>query len=113
MDTWRLGTPAKETPVILKRAGKIARHGGPIIETITQPSNSPDLNVNDLGFFPSMSSRVSKMKVRTVPELVHGCFRDYPAQTLENIYSLKGRVLAEIIKRNGNNDYKLPHRKGV
>ena len=53
------------------------------------------------------------MKVRTVPELVHGCFRDYPAQTLENIYSLKGRVLAEIIKRNGNNDYKLPHRKGV
>ena len=108
------GHTGKETPKILNKAGKICRHGGPIIELITQPSNSPDLNVNDLGFFPSMSSRVSKIKTRKIEELVgqvNKCFADYDSETLERLWSLKTSVLAEIVKVQGNNNYKLPHRK--
>jgi hypothetical protein len=35
----------------------------PLLNIITQPSNSPDLNINDLGFFPSIKSKVSEINL--------------------------------------------------
>eukprot|EP00959_Pyramimonas_sp_CCMP1952_P459521 9478375-Pyramimonas_sp.AAC.1 len=54
-------------------------------------------STNDLGFFPSMSTRVSKHSSRSVDELVkfvHDEFRAYYAETLDRIWEMKRRVLS-------------------
>ena len=103
------------TPAILKRSGSNPTvPGNCIIEMVTQSSNSPDTNTNDLGFFPSMSSRVNKCGQRNLSELVKFVDKEYwsyPEATLENIWAMKGRVLGAIIKAGGNNDFVMPHRK--
>ena len=54
-----------------------------------QPSNSPDLNVLDLGFFHSLQTRVAKTKeggklVDILPN-VNKAFKEYPPETLERV----------------------------
>jgi len=60
----------KDSVNVLNIAGRQCRHGGPIIEMLVQPSNSPDLNANDLGYFASMAARVNKCHVRDVDGIV-------------------------------------------
>lgn len=45
----------KNNPEILNSAGMGL---GWLVELVTQPAQSPDLNINDLGFFSSLKSRV-------------------------------------------------------
>jgi hypothetical protein len=49
-------------------------------ELYTQPAQSPDLNVNDLGFFASLQSMYYKTAPTDAMELidkVETCFRNY------------------------------------
>eukprot|EP00959_Pyramimonas_sp_CCMP1952_P266313 5567785-Pyramimonas_sp.AAC.1 len=105
----------KDNPRHLKTAGMNPRvPGNAKITILTQPSNSPDNNLNDLCFFPSMSARVAKCGHRTVDELVEMVEKEYwnyDQATLLRGWEMKTRVLGEIIKHKGNNDFELPHRK--
>ena len=40
------------------------------IKLITQPAQSPDLNINDLGFFRSLKTRVLETRFSTVEEMI-------------------------------------------
>ena len=96
------------TTKVLKSSGLHPRHGGTKIVMVDQSANSPETNANDLGFFPSMSARISKTKPHTIEDLckeVHRSYHDYEPETLGNIFDMKTRVLGEIIKAKGNNHH--------
>ncbi|CAM9592210.1 unnamed protein product, partial [Sphacelaria rigidula] len=64
----------KNNPEILNSAG-MGR--GWIVELVTQPAQSPDMNVNDLGFFTSLKSRVWGMNASSTDELMETIFKHY------------------------------------
>ena len=75
----------KDNPEIRNSAG-MGR--GWLVELKTQPSQSPDLNVNDLGFFASLKSRVWRANVSSVDELMQNVFdqyEEYDGDTLERV----------------------------
>ena len=82
------------------------------IKLVTQPPNSPDTNVNDLGFFRALQSLAWKKTAADVPQLINNVitsYQTYDPKKLNRIWlSLMG-VLNQIIESNGNNDCKLPH----
>ena len=99
---------------ILNRSGNYSRILDVKIQIEKQESNSPDTNGNDLAFFPSCASMVSKRKTRTLDMLVDEvttCYDEYPSHKLARVFSYKNVVLNEIIKYKGNNTFKLPHRR--
>lgn len=74
---------ARGIPRKLSLAG---RKYGWNINLVTPPAQSPDLNINDLGLFPSLKSRVWKEYYRTLDALVEGAksiYGQYEADTLE------------------------------
>ena len=82
------------------------------INMITQPANSPDVNVNDLGFFNSLQSYYLKMIPRNPMELiamVKQVFEAYPPAKLNRIWLSYLMNLNMILKHNGDNQYKTPH----
>jgi hypothetical protein len=87
----------------------------PHIKVITQPANSPDLNVNDLGFYRSLKSHVDAHKaidasLENMVASVHQEFEDYLPSTLTRIWAHLLNCYREIIRSNGDNIYKEPHR---
>ena len=82
------------------------------VSIYTQPANSPDLNINDLGFFHAIQALYSE----TAPDdefdlikAVEEAYDNYPPEKINYIWlSLMG-VCNEIIKCKGDNSYKLPH----
>jgi hypothetical protein len=84
------------------------------IKIVTQPSNSPDLNINDLGFFNSLKHRVSglKNKALNIDQLMANVrqeWHEYDSNTLEKIWAIQISCWGEILKVQGSNQYKLPH----
>lgn len=79
---------------------------------IQQPPNSPDLNVNDLGWFRSIEQLQTNISCVTVDQLLAAViksFNDLDHTTLNNVFlSLQGCMI-EIMQINGCNNYKLPH----
>ena len=76
----------KNNPEILNSAG-MGR--GWMVELVTQPAQSPDLNVNVLGFFASLTSRVWEMNASSIDELVETIFEqyeEYDSATLERVW---------------------------
>ncbi|XP_026435503.1 uncharacterized protein LOC113333202 [Papaver somniferum] len=79
-----------------------------------QPPNSPDLNVNDLGYFRSIDEHQHSEAPNTVPELVAGVeksFREYPSYLINNVFLTLQTCMNEILKKKGDNDYYIPHMK--
>ena len=82
------------------------------INVITQPANSPDVNVNDLGFFNSLQSYYWETNPKNANELiamVDKVFKEYPTNKLNRIWLSYLMNLNEIMKHNGSNKYKTPH----
>ncbi|CAM9467804.1 unnamed protein product, partial [Discosporangium mesarthrocarpum] len=78
----------------------------------TQPANSPDLNVNDLGFFYSIQQLKEDVGVFSSEDLVEAtmeAFDVYPRETLERVWQSLFAVLGEVLGSKGDNSYKLPH----
>ncbi|CAM9572425.1 unnamed protein product, partial [Discosporangium mesarthrocarpum] len=76
----------------------------------TQPVNSPDLNVNDLGFFHSIQQLKEDVGVSCPEDLVEAtmeAFDVYSRETLERIW--QSAVLGEVLGSKGDNRHKLPH----
>ncbi|CAN0499474.1 unnamed protein product, partial [Discosporangium mesarthrocarpum] len=100
-----------------------AAHGGGVMEAIqantgdsiilgTQPANSPDLNVNDLGFFHSIQQLKEDVGVSSTEDLVGAtmeAFDVYPRETLERVWQSLFAVLEEVLGCKGDNSYKLLH----
>ena len=82
------------------------------IFVITQPANSPDVNVNDLGFFNSLQSYYWRTTPKNPMELiamVEKVYQEYPYKKLNKIWLSYLMNLNEIIKHHGGNKYKTPH----
>lgn len=82
------------------------------ITLVQQPPNSPDCNVNDLGWFRAIQSLQVEHSCKTMDGLINAVvnsFHDLTAITLNNVFlSLQGCMI-EIMKLQGNNCYKIPH----
>jgi hypothetical protein len=84
------------------------------IGIIKQPAQSPDLNVNDLGFFRSLKCQVDSAKdVRgnliDMIALIEKTFDEYDADTVERIFAHLVEVYRSILHCEGNNNYANPH----
>ncbi|XP_057789161.1 uncharacterized protein LOC131006021 [Salvia miltiorrhiza] len=87
------------------------------IRIVHQPPNSPDTNINDLGWFRAIQSLQVQSVCSNVEDLVKAVqvsFNELSPNTLNAVFlSLQG-CLTEIMKVRGQNSYKLPHmKKGV
>ncbi|XP_042059721.1 uncharacterized protein LOC121804288 [Salvia splendens] len=89
-----------------------AQQSGFSISLVQQPPNSPDTNVNDLGWFRAIQSLQTQTACKNVDDLVNAVvqsFNELQPQTLDNVFlSLQGCFM-EIMKVQGHNTYKLPH----
>ncbi|CAN0085746.1 unnamed protein product [Discosporangium mesarthrocarpum] len=66
----------------------------------TQPASSPDLNVNDLGFFHSIQQVKEDVGVPSPEDLVEAtmeAFDVYPRETLERVWQSLFAVLGEVL----------------
>jgi hypothetical protein len=78
----------------------------------TQPANSPDTNLNDLGFFAALQAQYRKEAPRNAGEIiamVEQAYDDFPSYKINRIWLSYMQCLNEIIVSNGENDYKLGH----
>ncbi|CAN0494001.1 unnamed protein product, partial [Discosporangium mesarthrocarpum] len=78
----------------------------------TQPANSPDLNVNDLGFFHSIQQLKEDVGVSSPEDLAEAimeAFNVCPWETLERVWQSLFAVLGQVVGSKGDNRYKLPH----
>ena len=72
-----------------------------MVELVTQPAQSPDLNVNDLGFFASLKSRVWGMNASSIDELVETIFQqyeEYDSVTLERVWQSLFKVYRHCVR---------------
>ena len=78
----------------------------------TQPANSPDCNINDLGFFRALQSLYQRSTPANVGEIianVQEAYQDYDYRKINRIWLSLQCCLNEIINHHGDNDYKLIH----
>ena len=82
------------------------------IETSSQPANSPDFNVLDLGFFNSIQSLQYRKLTRTIDELidaVESSFNGLPSSTLSKTFITLQKVMEKALEAKGGNNFQLPH----
>ncbi|CAB1099614.1 unnamed protein product [Ectocarpus sp. CCAP 1310/34] len=83
------------------------------IRLINQPSNSPDTNILDLGFFNAVQSLQDRNTPRTVDEFiteVKRAFEEQSPSTHDKVW-VSLQAILQIILAKGNNTFKLPHLK--
>ncbi|XP_074303211.1 uncharacterized protein LOC141637637 [Silene latifolia] len=82
------------------------------IQLTFQPPNSPDLNVNDLGYFRALQPLKSQQAAKSVDELVNSVMQayvDYDHTKLNKVFLTLQAVMVEIMKTKGHNDFAIPH----
>jgi hypothetical protein len=82
------------------------------IELVLQPANSPDLNINDLGFFRALQSLYYQEAPRNAGEIitmVETAYIAYPSKKINYLWLTLQNVFNEIVKVHGDNTYILPH----
>ena len=76
----------------------------------------PDLNVNNLGFFASLKSRVWGMNASSIDELMETIFQQYEeyddSATLERVWQSLFKVYNQTLRQMGDNDFSVK-RTGV
>ena len=78
----------------------------------TQPANSPDLNINDLGLFRALQSaylHFTPTKPEEIIQYVQQVHRDYPGRKINRIWLTLQSVMNQIIDAHGDNDFYIPH----
>ncbi|KAL6578618.1 hypothetical protein OROMI_008834 [Orobanche minor] len=82
------------------------------IHLICQPPSSPDLNINDLGWFRALQSLQTKRASYTIDQLVDAVmcsFSELSHVKLNNVFLTLQSCMIEILKIRGHNNYKIPH----
>ncbi|XP_057792560.1 uncharacterized protein LOC131009281 [Salvia miltiorrhiza] len=90
----------------------VARQDGFNFQLVCQPANSPDTNVNDLGFFRAIQTLKDQKPAKNVEELlknVQDAYEEYPPEKLNHVFLTLQSCYQEIIKDKGGNNYKIPH----
>ena len=85
---------------------------GRVIELVSQPPNSPDMNVLDLGFFRAIQSLQHQVHQKGTNDLISAtisAFQDLHWQKLTNIFLTWQGCMIECMKCGGGNRYKIPH----
>ena len=78
----------------------------------TQPANSPDTNINDLGFFRALQSmfhRLCPNDEQQIIEYVQETYNEYDYKKINYIWLTLMGCYNEIIRCHGDNNYKVPH----
>ena len=78
----------------------------------TQPPNSPDLNINDLGLFRALQASYEKLIAKNASEIIDNINRvyaEYETERINKVYLSLMTVMNMIVKRNGDNDFDVPH----
>ncbi len=85
------------------------------VELYYQPSQSPDCNICDLSFFPSIQSRYFKIdNIKNIKDIIEGvktAFRLYEVNILNRAFLSLMMNYNCILEFNGDNKYKTPHMK--
>lgn len=82
------------------------------ISIYLQPANSPDTNLNDLGFFRALQSWAWKKNAGNVSDLIENVITthmEYDSRRINHCFLTLMTVLNEIIIHSGDNDFKIPH----
>ncbi|XP_057770889.1 uncharacterized protein LOC130990682 [Salvia miltiorrhiza] len=90
----------------------VANTDGFNIQLVCQSANSPDTNVNDLGFFRAIQTLKYQKPATDVEELlknVNDAYVEYPPEKINNVFLTLQGCYHEIIKAKGGNNYKIPH----
>ena len=87
------------------------------VKIYTQPPSSPDLNVNDLGFFASLKSECRDMETYVLErdrmmDMVMIKLQEYCSKKLERIWACLFNNFRSIMKVRGKNDYRQAHNDG-
>ena len=73
----------------------------------------PDLNVNNLGFFASLKSRVWGMNASSIDELMETIFQQYEeyndSATLERVWQSLFKGYNQTLRKMGDNDSSVEH----
>jgi hypothetical protein len=77
----------------------------------TQPANSPDTNILDLGFFRAIQSANDEVSTNEAELITHvqQSYENFPRQKLNYTWLTLQSCLNEIIECHGSNNYKIPH----
>lgn len=78
----------------------------------SQPPNSPDLNVLDLGFFNAIQSLQHQASPKTMEELitcVENAFDTLTKEKLDNVFLTLQKCMESTMLASGGNDYKIQH----
>jgi hypothetical protein len=79
-----------------------------------QPPNSPDMNLNDLGFFKAIQSMSQEDVPRNIDELIESVknsYAQYSPESLNKIWLSHQQCMTQTLISRGNNVYKLGHLK--
>ncbi|XP_047962003.1 uncharacterized protein LOC125206824 [Salvia hispanica] len=91
---------------------EIASTDGFEFHLISQPPNSPDTNVLDLGYFRAIQSLQDDKITTNVDELMRNVFTSFEElspQTLDRVFITLQSCFTTILEVHGNNKYKIPH----
>ena len=78
----------------------------------TQPANSPDVNINDLGFFRALQALYYRSTPGNAGEIiacVELAYQAYDSSKINRIWLTLMCCLNQILEHDGNNNYKIPH----
>lgn len=89
--------------------------GGWDMRFISQPPNSPDLNILDLNFFNAIQSLQDRSTPRTIDKLIASVNVAINAQTLEQLGMVwtNLKIILYIMLAQGDNTFKIPHLKAT
>jgi hypothetical protein len=82
------------------------------IKVMYQPSNSPDMNILDLGFFASLQSLTFRRAAKSIDELIQNVkneFEEYNPSSVKKVFLTLQSCMIEVMKMNGGNRYQVPH----
>ncbi|KAL7578224.1 hypothetical protein ACA910_012647 [Epithemia clementina (nom. ined.)] len=77
----------------------------------TQPANSPDLNLCDLGFFRAIQSANDEAMTceNDLIQAVQRAYQEYPKELLNKTWLTLQSVMNSILEAHGNNNYTIIH----
>jgi hypothetical protein len=93
-----------DDPVFKAKVEELYHGNKNAVTLYTQPAQSPDLNVNDLGFFASLQSMYYKTAPTDALELIdkiETCFNNYHVNELNRIWLTLQSCMNEIIEEKG------------
>ena len=84
------------------------------IDLVSQPLNSPDLNILGLGLFNGLQSLQYKTSPSTIEELeseLNKSYEHYEPRSIDNFFLTLNKVMKCIMREHRAHAYKMPHMK--